>query len=150
MGNEQIGERISFRRKQLGLTLDDIASEIGVAKSTVQRYEKGTIDKVKLPVIEAIARVLQVNPSWLCGKIDGMTLRPENYADFEGSIMGNVMKTPMKYAAIITYTNGERTGATVEAASMREAWEKLMAAIPADHIQSIDLAEILTPDREIK
>lgn len=72
MQNQIIGERISTRRKELGLTLDDIAQEIGVAKSTVQRYEKGSIDKVKLPVIEAIARVLSVDPAWLCGKTDKM------------------------------------------------------------------------------
>ena len=58
------------RREELGLTLDDIALEIGVARSTIQRYEKGTIEKLKLPVIEAIANVLQVDPAWLVGKTD--------------------------------------------------------------------------------
>lgn len=72
MLNEVIGNRIEMRRKQLNLTLDDIAQEIGVAKSTVQRYEKGSIEKIKLPVIEAIARVLGVDPAWLCGKTDNM------------------------------------------------------------------------------
>ena len=72
MENERIGARIEQRRKELGLTLDDIAREIGVAKSTVQRYEKGTIEKIKLPVMEAIARALNVNPAWLCFKSDVM------------------------------------------------------------------------------
>lgn len=76
--NKIIGERIEQRRKQLGLTLEDIAQEIGVAKSTVQRYEKGTIDRIKLPVIEAIARVIAVNPAWICGKTD--TMEPNNRA----------------------------------------------------------------------
>lgn len=74
MQNQMIGERIGLRRKQLGLTLDDIAQEIGVAKSTVQRYEKGTIEKIKLPVLEAIARVLSVDPAWLCCKTDKMQI----------------------------------------------------------------------------
>ena len=72
MGSPQIGQRIEYRRKQLGLTLDDIATDIGVARSTVQRYEKGAIEKIKLPVIEAIARVLDVSPTWLCCKSDDM------------------------------------------------------------------------------
>ena len=55
MDNKEIGLRIESRRKELGLTLDDIAQDVGVAKSTIQRYEKGTIDKLKLPVIDAIA-----------------------------------------------------------------------------------------------
>lgn len=72
MDNKAIGKRIEMRRKQLNLTLEDIASDIGVARSTVQRYERGSIAKIKLPVIEAIARVLTVDPAWLCCKTDNM------------------------------------------------------------------------------
>ena len=72
MDGKKIAERIESRRQQLGLTLDDIAKEIGVARSTVQRYEKGVISKIKLPVIESIARELLVNPDWLCCKTDIM------------------------------------------------------------------------------
>lgn len=84
MGNKEIGLRIEQRRKSLGLTLDDVAQEIGVAKSTVQRYEKGTIEKIKLPVLEAIARVLSVNPAWLCYKSD----------DMERSLPSNIVPLP--------------------------------------------------------
>lgn len=73
MDNKLIGNRIESRRKSLGLTMEYVASEIGVAKSTVQRYEKGSIKKIKLPVLEAIARVLDVNPAWLCGKSDSIS-----------------------------------------------------------------------------
>lgn len=72
MDGKKIGARIEQRRKNLGMTLDNIAQEIGVAKSTVQRYEKGTIEKIKLPVLESIARALDVNPAWLCFKSDQM------------------------------------------------------------------------------
>lgn len=78
MGKQVVAERIQQRRKALGLTLEDIASEIGVSRSTVQRYEKGTIGKLKLPVIEAIARVLRVAPEWLVGKTDEM-VRKESH-----------------------------------------------------------------------
>ena len=72
MGNKEIGRRIEQRRKDLGMTLEDVAQEIGMAKSTIQRYEKGSIEKMKLPVIEAIARVLSVSPAWICFKSDVM------------------------------------------------------------------------------
>lgn len=65
--------RISFRRNQLGLTMDDVAKKIGVAKSTIQRYEKGTIEKIKLPVIESIASALSVNPDWIIGNTEDPT-----------------------------------------------------------------------------
>lgn len=69
----EIGLRIEQRRKDLGLTLNDVADSIGVARSTVQRYEKGRIEKIKLPVIEAIANTLKVNPAWLVFKTDNPT-----------------------------------------------------------------------------
>lgn len=56
----------------------------------------------------------------------------------------------MKYAAIIRYTTGEHTGATVEAESQGEAWFKLMSTINTDHVSAVEIAEILTPDREIQ
>ena len=70
MANSIVAARMKSRREELGLTLDDIALEIGVARSTIQRYENGTIGRLKLPVIEAIANVLKVDPSWLIGKSD--------------------------------------------------------------------------------
>lgn len=68
MTNKEIGQRIADARTERDLTMDDIAQKIGVAKSTIQRYEKGTIKKLKLPVIESIAAALNVNPNWLIGK----------------------------------------------------------------------------------
>ena len=68
--NKQIGFRIKSEREEKGMTLQDIADRIGVAKSTIQRYETGTIEKIKLPVISAIAKALEVNPSWIIGKTD--------------------------------------------------------------------------------
>lgn len=65
-----IGQRLKQRRKELGLTLDDIANSICVAKSTIQRYEAGFIKSPKIPVIESIARVLHVSTDWLLGKSD--------------------------------------------------------------------------------
>lgn len=70
---QEIGLRIEQRRKELNMTLNDIADAIGVARSTIQRYEKGTITKVKLPVIEAIANTLKVNPAWIVCKTDDPT-----------------------------------------------------------------------------
>ena len=68
MDVNEIGKRLKKARSIRNYTLDYIASEIGVAKSTVQRYENGRITKPKLPVLQAIADVLQINPSWLCGQ----------------------------------------------------------------------------------
>lgn len=70
MTNLEIGQRIETRRTALGLTLDDVALRVGVAKSTIQRYEKGRIEKLKMPVIDAIAAALDADPAWICGKAE--------------------------------------------------------------------------------
>ena len=70
MTNSEIGVRIKHRREQLGLTQQQIADVISVTKSTIQRYETGKIEKIKIPVITEIARALSCNPSWLIGKSD--------------------------------------------------------------------------------
>lgn len=70
MDKDLLGQRIKQRRKELDMTQGDIANSIGVAVSTVQRYETAAISKIKLPVVEAIARTLHVNPNWLAGKTD--------------------------------------------------------------------------------
>jgi len=48
----------------------------------------------------------------------------------------------LKYAAIVTYTSGSRSGAIIRAKSLKDAWDKLQKKIPMEHLQSIDLAEI--------
>jgi repressor LexA len=67
-----MGDRIKIARELRNMTLEDIAKEIGVAKSTIQRYETGKINTPKIPVVMAIADALNVDPSWLTGKTDTM------------------------------------------------------------------------------
>lgn len=74
MTNIEIGNRIKYVRNLRNVTLDTIAQKVGVAKSTVQRYESGKIESIKLPVIESIANALNVNPAWIVGKSDLMEL----------------------------------------------------------------------------
>lgn len=90
--NIQTGKRIQQRREELGLNLGDIAKEVGVAVSTIQRYEKGKIEKIKLPVIEAIAKALQVDPAWLLCQTDRMTI-----SSVEVSSISNLIPLPQTY-----------------------------------------------------
>ena len=70
----QMGIRMAQARAERGLTLKDVASGIGVAASTIQRYEKGQFENIKMPVIEAIADALSVNPAWLTGHTNDPTI----------------------------------------------------------------------------
>lgn len=68
--NSEIGRRIKERRESLNYTLSDVAKRVGVASSTIQRYEAGNVEKLKLPVVEAIAKALNVDPAWVLFKKD--------------------------------------------------------------------------------
>ena len=65
-----VGSRAKARRKELGLTMDYLAEKLDVNKSTIMRYEKGTIDNTKRLVIEGLANALHVTPEYLRGETD--------------------------------------------------------------------------------
>lgn len=56
-----IGEKIKARRKELGLTTEELGRMIGVQRAAVTKYEKGYID-LKARQILLIADALQVSP----------------------------------------------------------------------------------------
>lgn len=72
MKNEEIGKRIQERRKALNISVVDIATYTGLSKATIHRYENGDIRNIKLPVVETIATILNVNPLWLIGKSENL------------------------------------------------------------------------------
>ena len=56
----KISKKISDRRKQLGLTLEDVGNAVGVSKTTVQRWESGLIKNMGRDKVAALANVLQL------------------------------------------------------------------------------------------
>lgn len=68
--NFEVGRRIKQRRTELGITQEELGIRLHLNKSTIQRYESGAITSIKLPVIQAIAKQLNVSPEWLALKTD--------------------------------------------------------------------------------
>ncbi len=89
MSNEEIGNRIKSARKALGLSLEDVAKSADVNKSTMQRYENGKIQSIKLPVIETIAKKLNVSPAWLLCKSD---IRDRTSSETETNDIVNIIQ----------------------------------------------------------
>lgn len=58
-----IGKKISERRKELGLTLEQVGTYVGVGKSTVKKWETGYIANMKRDKIALLAKVLKMNPT---------------------------------------------------------------------------------------
>ena len=61
------GERIKKRRKELGITADNLGAEIGVDRSTIYRYEKGDIEKLPVSALEPLAGALRTSVAYLMG-----------------------------------------------------------------------------------
>lgn len=76
----EIGRRIHDKRIELHLTQEELGLAVGMNKSTVQRYETGQVKKIKLPVLEALAKYLGVSPDWLAGKSNLETVKNESNA----------------------------------------------------------------------
>lgn len=58
-----IGDMIFNRRKELGLTLEDVGKAVGVTKGTVLRWESGSIHNMKRDKIAALSKVLSLDPT---------------------------------------------------------------------------------------
>lgn len=67
------GARIKERRKQLGISAEQLADSLGVSATTIYRYEKGDIEKMPVDILEPIARLLATTPAWLMGWDDPET-----------------------------------------------------------------------------
>ena len=61
------GERIKERRNEIGMSADELAEKIGVTRSTVFRYEKGSIEKIPYLRLMEIARALRTTWGELMG-----------------------------------------------------------------------------------
>lgn len=63
----EVYERIKARRKEIGLTADDVADALGVSRATIYRYESADIEKVPTTIIEPLAKVLKCSIAYLMG-----------------------------------------------------------------------------------
>ena len=50
-----------------GLTLEQVANEVGVGKSTVRKWETGMIANMRNDKIKALAKTLGTTPEYLMG-----------------------------------------------------------------------------------
>ena len=65
-----IGYRIKQRRKDIGLSAEDIADAIGVSPATIYRYESGDIMNVRIDKLTPIANALHTTEAFLMGWTD--------------------------------------------------------------------------------
>lgn len=66
------------KRLELGLTLEQVADYIGVAKSTVRKWENGLIQNMRRDKIQSLAEVLKISPLEIVGVEDFETNNKHN------------------------------------------------------------------------
>lgn len=58
----KVNEMIEHRRKELGLTMEEVANKVGVSKSTVKKWESGYIKNMRRDKMALLAEALQISP----------------------------------------------------------------------------------------
>lgn len=76
MSDSDMAKRIKELRLSLGLTLEEVANQVGVGKSTVRKWETGIIANMKRDKIAALAKALHTTPGYLMGWTDEQAISP--------------------------------------------------------------------------
>lgn len=59
-----VGEKIHYLRTKHNMTMDDLARELGVQRSAINKYEKGIVVNLKRSTISSLCRVFNVSSSY--------------------------------------------------------------------------------------
>lgn len=91
-----IGERIKTIRKSKKISVDTIANQLGISKTTIYRYEDSTIEKIPLQVIEKLSEILGVSLAELTGNGSDKKETSELPVAFDNAqdAMEFIIKTP--------------------------------------------------------
>ncbi len=70
MAEKDMAQRIRDLRISQNLTLEQVANEVGVGKSTVRKWETGMIANMRRDKIAVLAKALHTTPAYLMGWVD--------------------------------------------------------------------------------
>ena len=74
----KVNEIIKKRRKELGLTLKDVADKLGVSESLISRYESNDVKNMGIDKLIPLAEVLKTTPVYLMGLENNKKEEKEN------------------------------------------------------------------------
>ena len=82
MNDSGFADRIRDLRAKHGLTLEQVAQQVGVGKSTVRKWETGIIENMRRDKIAKLAEALHTTPAYLMGWSEESQIYPENIIPF--------------------------------------------------------------------
>ena len=62
-----MGSRIRDKRRELGISVDELAVRLGKNRATIYRYESDGIEDIPISLVELLAKILQTDPVYLVG-----------------------------------------------------------------------------------
>lgn len=71
---EAVGKRIREVRKERGMTIAQLAKQIGKSENTVRRYEYGESSRLFVNILQKISIALDVSPLYLMGYTEDKTM----------------------------------------------------------------------------
>ncbi len=77
MSDNNISKRIRELRAKNNMTLEQVAQQVGVGRSTVRKWETGIIENMRRDKIAKLAVALHTTPGYLMGWEDNLQLEPE-------------------------------------------------------------------------
>lgn len=83
MANNDLSAKIRDLRAKHGLTLEQVAQQVGVGRSTVRKWETGMIANMRRDKIEKLATALHTSPGYLMG-----------WENDDDSLPSNIMPLP--------------------------------------------------------
>lgn len=78
-------ERLKLLRKEKNLTIEELAKNLGSAKSTISRYENG-LREPKKDFLELLCTYFDVSTDYLLGKTDERNIETKKENDVEKGI----------------------------------------------------------------
>lgn len=69
-----IGEKIRYRRQQMGFSVRELAEKVGVSHATLSKWERGLTKGISDPDLVRISEILECNPLWLLDLDDAITI----------------------------------------------------------------------------
>jgi len=97
-------DRIKERRIELGYSLRTMASILGVAHTCVYKWESGQRPNISYRTLKELSRVLQCDPSYLCGYSDDGAAKNDTNDKSDEVIMGLLKQlSPAEKSELVQY-----------------------------------------------
>lgn len=136
---------IKSRRKELGLTLEQVGDMVGVGKSTVRKWEQGMIENMRRDKISLLASALKISPLLLIN--DDMTT--------ENSVSSQINQKVTKLdnnrkIKVLNYVDKQYREQIEEQRKSEESDDILIAAHKNDNLTDEEEAEVQAYIEKIK